>query len=928
LLAAGIATIVIRRRRQTSRKAAATAEITAEIVGVAKNKVASHFEYVFSGPNGDRIVAARHATKWLESVKVEPANVTKSAQLGDGRFGVISVVTVAKSSGRHGRAGSAVAKFCGAGADYDRDQAILFAAETFLAGALHHPNILPIVGAALHTIPMLVLTEHMVNGDLKSYLRACRSTSKTAKEKLRPAELMAIGASITAGCEYLESRKVVHRALMSSNVLVGEDHTDVKLTGFGSLREVLRADEYVKTSDTKDTDLDIRFMAIESFTDNIFSVKSDVWAFGIMLWEIMSFARKPYGVIHPTEIAAEVRAGYRLDRAVGCPTELHTQMERCWSKLPTDRPTFATLQGTMRLLLLKDADELRAKVAAAALFLPSIANDDANRWTIPMRGWEPTPKGLTDCGHFRLVQYRTVAATGNADATGGAVEVVERLGISTPAGATVQTLKSIFTVLQDLKHANVVSLLGCSTVQGFVILFEDCSLTLGAALHGTGGGADVAAAGYLEVDGAGGGPTSSPPPPPPSPLLSPPLLASAESKTDAALQMALGIEYLHARLHTHGRLSSAAFYFAQGGSTIKLLVGNVLHKPPKPALADAAPPSAPLPSNLRWLPYEVASGQRAPNTATDVYGFGAVLWELFADGGLPHSSTYPDDAALHAAIVQQQATPALIEPLLWGGASTEGTDNGQAGMLSSIFQACTRGKSHDLPWISGVVSILLDEGPERWEQDRRKLEFVEKLGSGQFGDVIKMSTSMFTPDGSLEFVAVKMLKVGTFAGGAADAGGYSAYAGADAAGDGDDADPAAAANAKLLRKEFLAECDLMKQFRHPNLVRMLGVCTTSTPEYMILEFLVGGSLADWLPHNGPKLLKPTCAKLVHILHQVALGFMELGRAGIIHRDLAARNVLIDENLQIKVADYGLSRDVEEDRAYYRIKTQRPMPLRW
>ena len=97
---------------------------------------------------------------------------------------------------------------------------------------------------------------------------------------------------------------------------------------------------------------------------------------------------------------------------------------------------------------------------------------------------------------------------------------------------------------------------------------------------------------------------------------------------------------------------------------------------------------------------------------------------------------------------------------------------------------------------------------------------------------------------------------------------------------------------------------------------------------MILEFLVGGSLADWLPANGPKLLKPTAAKLFHLLHQVSLGMLALARARIVHRDLAARNVLIDEKLQVKVSDYGLSRDVEEDRNYYRIKTDRPLPLRW
>jgi serine/threonine protein kinase len=115
------------------------------------------------------------------------------------------------------------------------------------------------------------------------YLRACRPTVTKVKEALRLTELLAITLQVVQGCEFLESRKVVHRALMAKNVLVGVNHLDVRLSGFGSLREVLRADEYVKTSDTKDSNLNIRFMAPESFTDNRFSVKSDVWYLLLLL---------------------------------------------------------------------------------------------------------------------------------------------------------------------------------------------------------------------------------------------------------------------------------------------------------------------------------------------------------------------------------------------------------------------------------------------------------------------------------------------------------------------------------------------------------------------------------------------------------------------------------------------------------------------
>lgn len=258
------------------------------------------------------------------------------------------------------------------------------------------------------------------------------------------------------------------------------------------------------------------------------------------------------------------------------------------------------------------------------------------------------------------------------------------------------------------------------------------------------------------------------------------------------------------------------------------------------------------------------------------------------------------------------------------------------------------------PWISNVASLLLDEDPQRWEKDKRQLEHVQNLGAGEFGQVVKMSTRLFSSDGTKGFVAVKMLtsgpkgagdNAGTSAGGIdsdtilqgsstyhdhginddAIAQGSGMYHNPEEKGGGDDDSGAAASS---LEADFLRESTLMKQFRHPNLVQLLGVCTATKPYMMILEFLTGGSLDQWLPANGPLLLKPTASKLVHLLHQVALGMIELGKAGIVHRDLAARNCLIDEHLHVKVADYGLSRDVDEDKNYYRIHTERPIPLRW
>jgi hypothetical protein len=191
------------------------------------------------------------------------------------------------------------------------------------------------------------------------------------------------------------------------------------------------------------------------------------------------------------------------------------------------------------------------------------------------------------------------------------------------------------------------------------------------------------------------------------------------------------------------------------------------------------------------------------------------------------------------------------------------------------------------------------------EVDRTKLVYLEKLGSGQFGDVWLMATRMFSERGQPCFVAVKTLKQTTdgadeLGGGASHTDGHGAPAAQQQShrqvGEERKREaPLAAALRTANEREFLNEVELMKRLRHPRLVTLLGVCTQERPYMMILEYLPGGSLDQWLPENGAAA-HPT--GLVRILHQVAEAFVALGAAAIVHRDLAARNVLIDERFGI------------------------------
>jgi serine/threonine protein kinase len=170
---------------------------------------------------------------------------------------------------------------------------------------------------------------------------------------------------------------------------------------------------------------------------------------------------------------------------------------------------------------------------------------------------------------------------------------------------------------------------------------------------------------------------------------------------------------------------------------------------------------------------------------------------------------------------------------------------------------------------------------------------LQELGRGEFGVVSKMAARDLVQPGVTTLVAVKTLK------------------------------PDATAEAEA---EFLAEMQLMMKLRHANLVNLLGVVTKSDPLMLILEYLPGGSLDLWLLSHREAV--SLWDDQLYILYQVALGMSALHAQGILHRDLAARNVLVGVDLVCKVSDYGLSREVTEERDYYRHKTTRVVPLRW
>ncbi|KAM9329668.1 muscle, skeletal receptor tyrosine-protein kinase [Gastrophryne carolinensis] len=230
-----------------------------------------------------------------------------------------------------------------------------FQREAALMAEFDHPNIVKLLGVCAVGKPMCLLFEYMAHGDLNEYLRhrsprALSSLShsslatKVRLSDMYPSPLsctdqLHIARQISAGMAYLSERKFVHRDLATRNCLVGESMV-VKIADFGLSRNMYSADYYKANENDA---IPIRWMPPESIFYNRYTTESDVWAYGVVLWEIFSYGMQPYYGMAHEEVIYYVRDGNILSCPENCPLELYNLMRLCWSKIPTDRPGFASI---------------------------------------------------------------------------------------------------------------------------------------------------------------------------------------------------------------------------------------------------------------------------------------------------------------------------------------------------------------------------------------------------------------------------------------------------------------------------------------------------------------------------------------------------------------------------------------------------------
>uniref|UniRef100_A0A7N8Y1C2 Tyrosine-protein kinase n=1 Tax=Mastacembelus armatus TaxID=205130 RepID=A0A7N8Y1C2_9TELE len=261
--------------------------------------------------------------------EIDPHCLTFIKDLGTGQFGVVKY---GKWQGKH----DVAIKMIKEGSMSEDD----FIEEAKIMMKLRHENLVQLYGVCTKHRPIYIVTEFLSNGCLLTYLR------EGLKQHPTTVQLLEICKDVAEGMAYLESQQFIHRDLAARNCLVDGNGT-VKVTDFGLSRYVLD-DEYTSSAGSK---FPVRWSPPEVLLYCKFSSKSDIWAYGVLMWEVYTLGWLPYERLSNTEIADQVPRGLRLYRPQLANEKVYSIMTTCWHDKPDERPTFHELALTVQDVL-------------------------------------------------------------------------------------------------------------------------------------------------------------------------------------------------------------------------------------------------------------------------------------------------------------------------------------------------------------------------------------------------------------------------------------------------------------------------------------------------------------------------------------------------------------------------------------------------
>eukprot|EP00049_Salpingoeca_infusionum_P009487 m.160285 g.160285 ORF g.160285 m.160285 type:complete len:1073 (+) comp14347_c2_seq1:610-3828(+) len=565
----------------------------------------------------------------------EPGSTTPAAATTAGRYPMSrmdSFTLDARNVHKHHdhQQGKLVAvKSCKLKTDADTRQSFLMEAATL--ARFHHPNVLALLGVITVTDTLQILVEHMVYGDLRAMLRACRAGGVEVHEF----EMLFMSQQISAGMEHLVSKAFVHRDLAARNILVGR-YCTVKIGDFGLSRQLEdEAQYYVVHSRSL---LPIKWMAPECLTMRKFTHKTDVYAFGVVLWEIFTRGKTPWRKVSTKDVTQRVKAGERLPFPETLAENVCQVMEDCWLANPDERPSFEQLRKRLEMLhslsagskLPRDVGQLvypnaltpkkynstntpaRRPASAAPSVHPGTPSDAVSTFSV-----DPSQGGSIALEEFPREDLRYIRDIGGGECdrivlmeltdglAGGAKRMVAaKMEGDDPADLATEAFNAELALHQScaLQHPNLVALLGvCTEDVPRLILLE-----------------------YLDLGDFHSFLLSC------APSMERAAKLSTAQLCQSALEIASGCEYLESKGIVHRDIATRNCMVGSG-LRIKLSnfgLGRALSKTDYYQSR-----GTPLP--IRWMAPEAICFSKF-SLQSDVWSFGVTLWEIFMFASRPY----------------------------------------------------------------------------------------------------------------------------------------------------------------------------------------------------------------------------------------------------------------------------------------------------
>ncbi|KAI4900973.1 hypothetical protein NFI96_011876 [Prochilodus magdalenae] len=282
----------------------------------------------------------------IRDVLVERRRLTMGKQLGKGEFGAVYEGVFSPQEGQNIKVAVKTMRV----GIYSQDDLQSFLKEAEIMRHFDHDNVVKLLGVALEneedsSIPVpLVILPFLKHGDLRRFLIATRYGDIPMFVPYQC--LLRFMVDIATGMEYLSSKGFLHRDLAARNCMLGDD-LRVRVADFGLSKQIISSDYYRQKVAIR---MPIKWMAMESLSESIYTTKSDVWSFGVTMWEIVSRGRTPYPGISNHELLEMLDGGHRLKQGE-CDDKLYEVMLSCWHSEPSQRPCFSELAHRLKALL-------------------------------------------------------------------------------------------------------------------------------------------------------------------------------------------------------------------------------------------------------------------------------------------------------------------------------------------------------------------------------------------------------------------------------------------------------------------------------------------------------------------------------------------------------------------------------------------------